>query len=449
MACPMPSVVESEGSGAAAAYATLAAEQERLDLAIQASGDAVVDLDLRTGSVIASSRWLEIVGRRGAVGAPTPRSLLRLVDPRDRVRLLDEWRLWRAGRVGRLRHEFRIRHADGGVRWIQARGVIRRDPSGQPVRVVVVARDVTALRRMESERDRLFQLSTDLLAVCDRDGYIRRASDSWENLLGYSRAQMGALSIEDAIHPEDRAELKEKMAESARNGAPIEDLDIRVVSATGHPRWVSWSSSPSGENTYVIARDITGRRRHTAELRALNQQLGLLARLDALTGLPNRRLMEDYLVQAVARADRRRDVIALLFVDLDDFKEVNDAHGHLVGDAVLTAIGTRLKAVVRRSDMVARVGGDEFVVAAEGLKDAEEIGYVSEKIRRAIREPNHVSGLSVVVSASIGAAVYPSDGGSAMDVLARADEAMYRAKRNGGDQVVAAHQAQPADPARR
>lgn len=438
MVAPMSTVLESDRPGLEARYASLAAEQERLLLAIQASGDAVIDLDPRAGTAVACDRWGEIVGVADDHRAPTARSLLRLVDARDRGRLLDEWRLCRAGRVGRLRHEFRIRHADGGTRWIQARCVIRRDSSGQPVRVVVVARDVTAMRRMESERDRLFQLSTDLLAVCDRDGYIRRASDSWETLLGYSQAQMGAISIDDAIHPEDRAELKELMAESARTGAPIEDLDIRVVTASGHPRWVSWSSSPSGENTYVIARDITGRRRHTAELRALNQQLGLLARLDALTGLPNRRLMEDYLVQAVARADRRRDAVALLFVDLDDFKEVNDAHGHPVGDAVLTAIGTRLKAAVRRSDMVARVGGDEFVVAAEGLGSATEVARVGEKILDAIREPTHVSGQPVVVRASIGAAVYPSDGGSAMDVLARADEAMYRAKRNGGNQIASA-----------
>lgn len=437
MAGQTSSVLRSEGTGPDAAYATLAAEQERLHLALQASGDAVIDLDLSTGAATASARWLEIIGTPDDGRAPTARSLLGLVDPRDRASLLDEWRLWQAGRVGRLRHELRVRHADGGTRWIQARGVICRDPSGRPNRIVVVARDVTALRQLESERDRLFQLTTDLLAVCDRDGYIRRASDSWESLLGYSQAQMRALSIEDAIHPEDRAELKERLAESARTGEPIEDLDIRVITAAGHPRWVSWSSSPSGENTYVIARDITGRRQHTAELRAQNQQLGLLARLDPLTGLPNRRLMEDYLAQAVARADRRRDGIALLFVDLDDFKEVNDAHGHSIGDAVLTAIGTRLKAVVRRSDIVARVGGDEFVVAAEGLTRAAEIERVGETILRAVREPNHVSGAPVVITASIGTAVYPVHGRSAADVLARADEAMYRAKRNGGDRIVA------------
>ena len=169
----------------------------------------------------------------------------------------------------------------------------------------------------------------------------------------------------------------------------------------------------------------------TEKLEAANLQLRHLATHDALTGLPNRVLLDDRLAQAIAHADRDRQPFAVLMLDLDRFKLINDSFGHRSGDTVLNEVARRLQGLVRSIDTVARVGGDEFVIVvgpSAAPADAEEIGKRANDILSA---PIHVEGVDLRVSSSIGIAVYPTDGGSAESVLAHADAAMYCAKERG------------------
>ncbi len=158
-----------------------------------------------------------------------------------------------------------------------------------------------------------------------------------------------------------------------------------------------------------------------------------LALRDPLTGLPNRVLLDDRLEQAVHRARRSADVFALLVIDLDGFKEVNDIRGHDAGDRVLQTIARRLEAVVRASDTVARIGGDEFVVISIGTRDADEAAVLVARLRHALRRPCHVEGGVVEIDASIGWAIFPADGVTPADLLERADGQMFRTKRDSGD----------------
>ncbi|MEA3510396.1 MAG: EAL domain-containing protein [Actinomycetota bacterium] len=172
---------------------------------------------------------------------------------------------------------------------------------------------------------------------------------------------------------------------------------------------------------------------HRSERELDQQRLNYLARYDSLTGLINRTLFSDRLESAVARARRDGSVVALMFLDLDGFKEVNDRLGHAVGDALLRQAAERIVASVRESDTVARLGGDEFTVILEGGQRVEDAGQVATKILRKLATPYRVGGEEIVITSSMGIAAYPLDGETTEDLLKGADIAMYSAKDAGRD----------------
>jgi len=168
--------------------------------------------------------------------------------------------------------------------------------------------------------------------------------------------------------------------------------------------------------------------REVTRLKQREVQAQWLADRDELTGLYNRRGMQEQLDLAIAEAARRRHGAGLLFVDLDGFKGINDEFGHAVGDKILTAVGARIAARTRNGDMVCRYGGDEFVVLLPCLSDAGDAAKVANMIRRRVAAPYCIDGQSLQLTAAVGLAIYPDDGESADELLHRADASMYRAK---------------------
>jgi diguanylate cyclase (GGDEF)-like protein len=200
------------------------------------------------------------------------------------------------------------------------------------------------------------------------------------------------------------------------------------------------------EHEHELERRVRQRTEELAEanemLRQREQALEHMAHHDVLTGLANRALLEDRLQQALARARRNRESIALLLIDLDKFKEINDTHGHEHGDAMLVAVAGRLCATVRDCDTVARLGGDEFVILIGEMHDAGDCDIVATKLLSAIVEPVHFRDVELRCSVSIGAAIFPANGHDSATLFRQADEAMYAAKRAGR----AAYQRAPSEP---
>jgi len=190
----------------------------------------------------------------------------------------------------------------------------------------------------------------------------------------------------------------------------------------------------AGADDCLVASELSGPRleraiRLACERRQKFAQLTCQAWRDALTGLPNRALLQDRLTHMVARARRYGGLIGILFIDLDDFKLVNDSIGHAGGDMLLQAVAERLCGAVRRSDTVARLGGDEFVVALEDLSRSEDAADVAAVIEARLREPFRIDGKVVSISASVGKAIYGPEADNADALLRLADDAMYQAKR--------------------
>lgn len=176
--------------------------------------------------------------------------------------------------------------------------------------------------------------------------------------------------------------------------------------------------------------------RDIAEIKQAREKLEFLAHHDSLTGLPNRVLFAEHLEQGLMMARRNRRGVALLFIDLDQFKPVNDCHGHAVGDVLLRRVGERIQNGVRQSDMVGRIGGDEFMVLLNQVDNPMNAGHIAEKIRRSLASPFQVDNLSLLIGSSIGVALYPQHGRDAIELTRHADAAMYQAKQAGRNQVV-------------
>jgi len=214
-----------------------------------------------------------------------------------------------------------------------------------------------------------------------------------------------------------------------RGGAWQGEIWDRRKNGECFPVWLSITAvcSDEGGVTHYVAThtDITLRK-------AAEDDIKQLAFYDPLTGLPNRRLLQDRLHQAMSQAKRERGRLALLFLDLDKFKPVNDAFGHQTGDELLQAVAQRLQACVRESDTVARLGGDEFVAVLEDVKGPESAAKVAREFVRLLNQPFVVAaGQEARIGASVGIAMFPTDGDSTEILLQHADAALYRAKAAG------------------
>jgi diguanylate cyclase (GGDEF)-like protein/PAS domain S-box-containing protein len=243
----------------------------------------------------------------------------------------------------------------------------------------------------------------------------------------------------EAIHPEDRERVVASIHEVIDGGGSTWQSEYRFRRRDG-------SYAAIFDRGFVVrdafgqAVRMIGAMMDITERKRSEEQLAFLAQFDALTGLPNRNLFLDRLAQAVSRAHREAWITGVAFIDLDRFKEINDTLGHAAGDEVLKAAAGRLRACLREGDTLARLGGDEFTAILEGLKSADSVARVAQKMMAALAAPMSVQGREVFVNASIGFALYPEDGADADSLLRHADTAMYQAKsagRNGFKRYVA------------
>jgi len=256
-------------------------------------------------------------------------------------------------------------------------------------------------------------------------------SDEIYRIFGLSPREFGATyeAFLNAVHPDDRAQVNEAVARALNENRPY-NIEHRIVLPTGEVRAVHERAEvtfdPDGKPVRMIGtvQDITERMQ-------IQERLQYLAHHDALTELPNRVLFLDRLDQALARAERRRRIVGVMFLDLDRFKNINDTLGHDVGDRFLKVMATRLKGCVREGDTVARLGGDEFAVLLEEIAEPGDAAAVADKILSAFSQPFGLEGREFSITPSIGVSLYPNDGADATALLKNADAAMYRAKDLG------------------
>jgi diguanylate cyclase (GGDEF)-like protein/PAS domain S-box-containing protein len=273
----------------------------------------------------------------------------------------------------------------------------------------------------EAQIARLFEMTSDLLAAISLDGQFTLLNPAWEQVLGWSTAELKAAPMQELVHPDDLEQTLALTLAVHHRPAQFVNFTNRYRHRDGSWRWLLWSARCDGVAWYAAAKDVTDRM--WLERQALH---------DPLTKLPNRLLLMDRARQAVARLRRSHGPIALLFIDLDRFKAINDNLGHAVGDHLLISVAERLEETLRDSDTVARLGGDEFVILAEDLDSDAEALAVAERVLHALEEPFLVGSAEVSMLASVGVSISHDPEAEPEDLLREADVAMYRAKGSGG-----------------
>ncbi|MFA9461948.1 EAL domain-containing protein [Thiohalorhabdus sp. Cl-TMA] len=298
--------------------------------------------------------------------------------------------------------------------------------------LLAVLRDLSDRKRQEEQLRQaaaVFESTHEGVLITDSEGRVQQVNRAFTEITGYS-AEESVGGIPPFLHDNRLDENGETIdwADIIHAGAWQGEFWNYRKNGEYFPIWLTLNGveNERGEITnYVgVFSDISRIKRSQAELE-------YQARHDPLTGLPNRMQLNDYLEHAMALAERHRQELGVLFLDLDGFKEINDSLGHSVGDSLLAQVGARLRDTVRRADTVARLGGDEFIVLTEELKDPKQAGELAEKLTSALAEPFAVEGQDLFITTSVGICLYPRDGDSVEALLKNADAAMYWAKAEG------------------
>ncbi len=331
--------------------------------------------------------------------------------------------------------EYSVTHPRVHARWLREQ-IVKVDDGLAMTSSDVTERKLTelALRESEDRYRALLQHAADVVCIIDAGGFITYASPAVEQVLGYTPDEFRARHPFDMIHPDDLELWLEQWHTLGDQTDARFTFELRARHGDGGWRWteVGFRDLRHDERIggYVVHfHDVSDRRQ--AQDALLHQTLH-----DGLTGLPNRALLLDRLAHALDRALRRESAVALLFLDVDHFKAVNDTLGHATGDALLREVGQRLRATVRPGDTVARLGGDEFVIICEEMGAVDDAMTMADRLRESFAEPFHPDGHEVSIGTSIGIAIADAQTENPEAALRDADNAMYVAKARGRDRTV-------------
>jgi diguanylate cyclase (GGDEF)-like protein/PAS domain S-box-containing protein len=367
----------------------------------------------------------------------SPKQVKNLVHPDDRELVSERYLNRIEGISVPQRYEYRMMRKDGSPCWVEAfpsRIEYRGLPAIQVAMVDISERKkVEATLKNSEERYRtLVESSTDAILMLNRERNIITCNQAFLSLFGYRKDEVQDKSIR-IIHSSGesfRNYSKATYPLVERVGSLREEWDLMRKDGTIFPAEIVTSPIRASNGTttgYIcISRDITERKR-------AEEELEYMATHDVLTGLPNRTLFNDRLSMALKQAERSEKNVAVMMLDLDYFKDVNDSFGHSMGDQLLRAVGSRLTEVLRRGDTVARIGGDEFLLLLPDMGKVEHTTIIAYKILQAFRQPFVLNDHSLYITTSMGIAIFPDDGKDADTLVKNADTAMYRVKDEGRD----------------
>lgn len=432
---------------------SLRRDEERLALALNGTGEGVWDWRIDEDTVSYSAKWKDIMGVGGQVSDSQEESWSSRVHPDDAARVRRCFARYLAGETPTYTCEYRIQRFSGEWIRVRSRGsIVERDAEGKPLRIIGTLTDITEAYRMRQElaesHERLARLAQQvpgaLIELVQRtDGSLACpfVSDMANTLFGLApEAIQGDVNrLSERIPPLHRARLMRALERSAARLEPLH-AEFQVTMPEGELRWRELIATPApatdgGTTWYGFIDDISGRKQSEETIRQVTEKLERRANYDTLTGLPNRALFRDRLEQAIRRAEDEAREVALLFIDLDRFKEVNDLLGHDAGDLLLVEAARRIGGCVRKGDTVARLGGDEFTVILTETRELAHVEAVAQAILDALARPFQIQAELLYIAGSVGIARFPQDARDPEELMRNADHAMYRSKSGGRNQL--------------
>jgi diguanylate cyclase (GGDEF)-like protein/PAS domain S-box-containing protein len=389
----------------------------------------------KTGKLTCSDELYRIFGRERSYPIDSFSCFMAHVRVEDRSRLEDTRKQAIADRKS-WETEYRIVHPDGQHHFIHERGSIVLDAQGDPDVLFGYAQDVSSIRQAETELHRQQQLTSMIVDALPINIYLKDSKGCYllfnaeaarvtgipqQHAIGKTDFDLFPEQLAELIRKEDRFVMDTGEATSRETTIPVHGVRRYMMAGRSQLQMEGEKSSLLG-----FAIDITERKESEFRLEYLGSH-------DPLTGLPNRSLLQDRLGHAIARAHRSAGMVAVLFLDLDRFKVVNDSLGHKSGDDLLCILANRLNRSVREGDTLARLGGDEFVIVLEDPKSENEAALFAEEMLLLIAQSVFLETRTISPSASMGVSIYPKDGGDTDTLLKNADIAMYEAKKVGGN----------------
>ena len=417
--------------------AALKLSEQRLALALSSTRMAVFDWDIASGQVYRGANLALMRGLPAGEVTCSIEEVQALIHPADVLAVRAAMRAAVCGDAEAYDFEHRIQGPSGRWLWLHTTGrVTERGPDGRALRLSGIDEDVSVRKAAEQvARDSLRKLHTianslpALIAHIDTEQRYRFLNGQIGRVFGIDiEAALGCTMRE--VRGEAAYALLAPHAEAALRGEKVSFVYADQVNGSLHHYQSNYipdrDSAGQVIGFHAMTFDIT-------ELQETQDRLELLVRVDTLTGLANRRQFDERMAQAMARTRRTLQPMAVMYLDIDHFKSINDSLGHAVGDAVLCEFARRLEACVRSTDTVARLAGDEFVILLEGIEGGAEAGLIAAKVVACIRHPFDVGDAPLAVTASVGVATYEGAVQTAAEVLALADRALYRAKKLGRD----------------
>ena len=400
---------------------------------IEGSDQGFWDWNLETGECNVSPRFESMLGYGTGEHDISANNWKKYTHPDDTSRAKQQLELHLQGYAPLFEVEIRCRTRDGQWKWVHTRGkVVSSTKDGRPLIISGSCTDISTRKKAEEElqlASLVYQNSSEAILVTDEDGTIVAINPAFTRLTGY--AQEEVLGKRPGILKSGRhdREFYEAMWNTlTANGQWQGEIWNRKKNGEVYPEWLNINSTfkedGSVHRRVALFSDITKKK-------ALENLIWQQANFDTLTGLPNRRRFLERLKHEISKYDRHHLAMALIFLDLDYFKEINDTLGHAAGDFLLKIAAERLNGCVRRTDLVARLGGDEFTIILGELADLSSVERIANKILDKLSEPFALDGEVAYVSASIGITFYPNDAADSEGLLRNADQAMYAAKEQG------------------
>lgn len=389
------------------------------------------DWDVKTGGLKWSEQIFNIFGRSSETTEPSYALFLECIYPDDRESVTGAVDLAVRG-LQDYSIDHRIVLPDGTIRYVHEQGEVSKDSDGNPVRMIGTVQDITQQREMIQRlrlSDYVFNNTAEGILITDKDNVILNINAGFTTIMGYSH--------------DDIVGKKPNLLQSGRHDEQFYKAMWLAINEHGSWQGEIWDRHKDGEifpvwSTINVVKDEQGNLqnyiavyRDISEAKRSEEELWHIAHHDPLCDLPNRNLMNAYLKQAMAHAKRDDREVALMLIDLDDFKKINDSLGHMGGDQALIKFADILKNSVRESDIVARLAGDEFTVVLSEMHQPSEAEMVAQKIIDALAEPVQIDEHTITMGASIGISIFPTDGTTADYLLKCADQAMYLAKHEG------------------
>lgn len=412
---------------------TLQEREQQLARVLEGSDQGYWEWDLQTNKFVVSPRWETMLGYQPGEMNVRPDNWATLVPDDDLAISRESIERHFRGESPSHEVEIRCRTKAGGWRWILSRGrIVTWDEQGHPLMMSGTHTDITErkiLEQAQKEAAVVFDSSYEGIMVVNPDNIITKVNAAFSRITGYSAAEaigqptrllssrqhdeVFYQAMWHSVHEHDfwRGEIWNKR----KNG----EVYAELLS-------ISTVRNAQGELLHYIGlfSDIT-------QLKAHEFELDRVAHYDPLTGVPNRRLLSDRLHQAIVRSLRHHKSCAICFLDLDNFKSINDRYGHEIGDHLLIGVTRNLLKVLRNDDTLSRIGGDEFVILLADITSAEDCTLVLDRLLAAISEAVNTNGVQITISASIGVTLYPEDNEDPDTLLRHADQAMYQAKEAG------------------